>query len=240
MAEDDSAKRKGFVRLLATIAVAAAYISLSRFIPEARYSFEVSSINRSWLEEFDWLVSIVRSVGGGWYLLGFLLFPLILMQRERILRIVAVVLFFATAVMAGTSKWMDSWRVNSLERVAANAVPLIRAIDAYYSNEGEYPKELKTLVPEYLDYIPDTGALGYPEYKYEVAAFHNDLMHYELSLFKRTWTTQWDSFIYWPHRPYPEYLYQGYVHPIGDWAYIYQDGRKPPDVFAEEIKRLQK
>ena len=33
---------------------------------------------------------------------------------------------------------------------------------------------------------------------------------------------QFDCFVYWPERNYPEHMYGGWVERMGDWAYVHE------------------
>jgi len=57
-------------------------------------------------------------------------------------------------------------RVKYLMRVPQRAAPMIRAIETYKTHNGRYPDRLHSLVPKYLQAIPETGMGGYPRYGY--------------------------------------------------------------------------
>lgn len=53
------------------------------------------------------------------------------------------------------------------DRIINNAQPIITAIDHYQLDNGKYPKNLQTLVPQYVESIPNVGVDNFEYYNYE-------------------------------------------------------------------------
>lgn len=135
----------------------------------------------------------------------------------------AIILWVTFWVCLPLGSTLISFRGLGLERVTERAQLLIEAIGAYHIDEGEYPAGLQALVPEYIDKIPYTGAVGYPDYEYEVATDGGYFKTYEIRV--QTPPNFWDRdiFIFWPEENYPAQIYGGNVRLIGDWVYISRD-----------------
>jgi hypothetical protein len=117
---------------------------------------------------------------------------------------------------------LDSLRKPGLERITQQARPLIKAIESFGEEEGRYPKELSELLPDYLQAIPRTGAVGYPNFRYTLAGSNTLFRSYELLVKTPVGGINWDVFVFWPENHYPDYLYGGGVERIADWAYVHE------------------
>jgi hypothetical protein len=120
------------------------------------------------------------------------------------------------------STW-ESRRV-ALLRIAEKARPVTAALERYRADHGSYPESLAKLVPAYLPNEPRPDALGCPEYLYRLpdTARHLGFRGYELRLRTPSGGIDFDCFVYWPERKYPQRMYGGRVERIGDWAYVHE------------------
>lgn len=107
-------------------------------------------------------------------------------------------------------------------RATHQAEPLIAAIEAYHQKKGSYPNQLQDLVPEFIQAIPSTSMVGYPEFKYSTAKSDRLFKTYQLKISTRTIGINFDSFVYWPEADYPARMYGGGVERINDWAYVHE------------------
>jgi hypothetical protein len=101
---------------------------------------------------------------------------------------------------------------------------IVHALSEYRDKNGEYPTQLGQLVPGYLDAMPYTGMIGYPEFSYDKD--HNDLEtkpgEYELRIDCTSGALNWDRFIYWPSEKYPDRIQGNGVERIRAWAYVHE------------------
>jgi hypothetical protein len=119
------------------------------------------------------LVIVQREVWffGAWALIAYPVAAIAiaaLMATQRRWRLPGVMVLFGFAL--GLVAWMqsgtDALRIRYLMRVPQRAAPMIRAIETYETHNGRYPDRLHSLVPKYLQAIPETGMGGYPRYGY--------------------------------------------------------------------------
>ena len=139
-------------------------------------------------------------------------------QKHWILALVVWVISWGSLPVSWRYDFGKNW---GLERITTEAQPLIEAIEAYHAGRGEYPPDLKTLVPEYLNEIPHTGAIAYPNFRYARAEPDSLFKTYEV-LVRTSIGLSFDVFVYWPEGNYPERMYGGWVEPISDWAYVHE------------------
>jgi hypothetical protein len=99
--------------------------------------------------------------------------------------------------------------------VAERGTPVIRVLDAYRAKNGTYPETVA---------LPATGIMAYPSFTYRRAdgADSKQFEGYELAVDCSSGILNWDRFVYWPARTYPDYMYGGRVERIGDWAYVHE------------------
>ena len=137
-------------------------------------------------------------------------------------------------VSACLAAWVLSWsswslrhsfsslRTAGLVKITQRAKPLINAIETYRQQKGHYPNQLQDLVPEFLNGIPYTGAVGYPDFEYQLAKGGSLFLSYEVRVKTPSGGINWDVFVYWPEKNYPSEMYGGSVERIGDWAYVHE------------------
>ena len=83
---------------------------------------------------------------------------------------------------------------------------LVQALAQYRTDRGEYPESLNQLIPGYLDEIPYTGMIAYPEFSYHKDRndFQTKPDSYELRINCTSGGINFDRFIYWPSETYPD------------------------------------
>lgn len=119
----------------------------------------------------------------------------------------------------------DRVRMARMRSFTVRSQPLIAAIEAYVSDHSNPPSTLQDLVPEYLDEIPWTGMMAYPEYRYITDV--DSLQWYEDNPWALVVDTpsggiNFDSMMYLPLQNYPKQNEDGWLEPIGDWAYVHE------------------
>lgn len=101
---------------------------------------------------------------------------------------------------------------------------IARALGRYRSDHGEYPDRLGQLIPGYLNEIPYTGMIAYPEFSYRKN--YNDIEKkpgsYELRINCTSGGINFDRFIYWPSETYPDRIQDNGVERIRHWAYVHE------------------
>ncbi len=99
---------------------------------------------------------------------------------------------------------------------ALRAAPVIRDLESSRSANGRYPDTVS---------LPPTGIAAYPSFRYRRAGSteaEEKFEGYELSVDCPSGLLNWDRFVYWPSKTYPDGLYGGRVERIGDWAYVHE------------------
>lgn len=137
--------------------------------------------------------------------------------------------FIIMSVVAWAS-WPLNWRMAPLKnwgmRNAIDAAqPLIAAIDMYKTDYGFLPEDLEQLKPEYIDTIPYTRMVGYPEFYYSKRRSDSTdalFRDYEIGINTSIGILNWDCFVYWPEEVYPREMYGGWVERIDVWAYVHE------------------
>lgn len=123
-------------------------------------------------------------------------------------------------------------RACAFARAADRAVPLIAAIDGFVAEHGRPPSDLGALVPDWIDAIPSTSLLTYPDFEYERSELRREST-FDVGGLPDTWSLRihcsrgvvnWDVFVY-----YPDGLYEGvgrrwggWHELIGGWAYVHE------------------
>lgn len=161
-------------------------------------------------------------------------------QLQRMtLRIVGLILLINFMFSYGAGKLATQVRNDKLTLAAKNAQSVITGLQAYRVEYGKYPNAIIDLIPKYLNNLPTTEMLGYPNFEYEKLEFvpgmtkkparddsqnkwvRFDTGGYELHILPPVSSSNFDRFIYWPKKIYPKYMYGGTSEPISDWAYIH-------------------
>ena len=118
---------------------------------------------------------------------------------------------------------VDAVRDARFAAATVRAKPLIRAIEAHRKETGEWPESLETLVPTRLREIPGTGMMAYPKFNYQRAKEGDErFKNYHLVISCPSGGINFDVFVYWPEKVYPDFMYGGSVERIGDWAYVHE------------------
>lgn len=115
-------------------------------------------------------------------------------------------------------------RHSAFHNLAERSTPLVAAITRYVGDHGSPPQALNELVPDYLNEIPKTGIMAYPEYTYEVGegAERYEGNPWILSVFTPSGGINFDQFLYFPLQNYPDQGYGGLLERVGDWAYLHE------------------
>jgi hypothetical protein len=117
-------------------------------------------------------------------------------------------------------------RMNAFARLGERSRPLVEAIEAYAADRGEPPDKLQELVPKYLPAVPGTGMRACPEYEYrkkdDPEKWGYGSNPWVLTVQTPSGGINWDEFMYFPLRDYPEHGYGGSLERLGDWAYLHE------------------
>ena len=101
---------------------------------------------------------------------------------------------------------------------------IVQALARYRTDHGEYPGTLDHLVPQYIDALPYTGMIAYPEFTYQKD--YNDIQskpgEYELRIDCTSGGINFDRFIYWPSEDYPDRIQGNGVERFRTWAYVHE------------------
>lgn len=144
-------------------------------------------------------------------------------QRRRFI-LITIALIFGVIILfthLERSRYKRIFR-DSFTAVTIRVQNLISAIEAYKEAKGNYPSDLKSLVPEFISEIPNTGLAGYPTFEYRKADTTTIFKQYELLIKTPSGGINWDVFVYWPEGNYPEYFYGGYPERIEEWVYVHE------------------
>ena len=117
---------------------------------------------------------------------------------------------------------LSSLRHRGLEKMTEKARPLIETIESYNVAEGSYPPDLQALIPRYISEIPYTGAVGYPDFEYRRPTSESLFRTYEVYVNTPSGGINFDTFVYWPEKGYPSYMYGGSIELINGWAYVHE------------------
>jgi hypothetical protein len=118
----------------------------------------------------------------------------------------------------------NSLRHRAFVRASRVGDHLVQALAQYREDKNEYPDSLDRLVPRYLEKIPYTGMLAYPEFSY--CKDRNDIQaspgSFELRIDCTSGGINFDRFIYWPSETYPDRIQGNEVERIRKWAYVHE------------------
>lgn len=85
-------------------------------------------------------------------------------------------------------------------RATENGKVIVVALEHYHQENGKYPEDLCEVVPKYMEKIPPTGMVGYPEFRYRLPN-PNDKFDkfsgYEIRV-SLTYLLDFDALYYWP------------------------------------------
>ncbi|MFD2157373.1 hypothetical protein ACFSW8_00505 [Rubritalea tangerina] len=112
-------------------------------------------------------------------------------------------------------------RKMAFEGLAERSMVLVEAVHSYEETKGYPPESLVDLVPEYIDAVPSTGMMAYPEYRYSVG---EDAKYFSgnpwvLRVPAPSGGINFDEFLYFPLQNYPASGYGGQLVKVGKWAY---------------------
>jgi hypothetical protein len=101
------------------------------------------------------------------------------------------------------------------------AEPLISAINQYNVDHKSPPNTLDELVPDYIEHIPSR----LPDFNYttgtnSMAKYHGN--EWALDAPVSSGIINWDRFMYFPNKNYPDRGYGGNTERIRDWAYVHE------------------
>lgn len=129
------------------------------------------------------------------------------------------------AVLSGFAiKYAQSHRHSTFARATHSGAMVIEALAKFHRDHGQYPDQLAELVPKYLESVPYTGLIAYPEFRY--TKDRNDLEvrpgQYELRINCSSGGINFDRFVYWPSEKYPDRIQGNGISRIGAWAYLHE------------------
>jgi hypothetical protein len=115
-------------------------------------------------------------------------------------------------------------RYDAFVRLAQRSQPLISAIRQFEAKYGNPPADLESLVPAFLDEVPQTGIGAYPNYEYTVASppGHLERNPWGLTVKTPVGILGWDIFVYLPDQNYPRTAYGGVIERVEGWAYVHE------------------
>ena len=113
-------------------------------------------------------------------------------------------------------------RMQSFRLAARKAVPVIQALETHRERRGVYPSSFSDLVPEYLPAVPETGMIGYPDFRYQSGEEADGRAGGCVLYVLCGWGGGFDSFHYWPSQDYPDKMWGGVVERIDSWAYVHE------------------
>lgn len=159
--------------------------------------------------------------GRGWRLRTCVLVSLaiVVLGAGPVLFMTALALHFLEPMQPG---YWDERREALLE-FASQVEPTIDAIRAY-SDVNRAPPE--SLVPRYLDAVPDVefrgNPLQYTAYDPQRDTWAPDGVTWSLWIDCSIGILNFDTFFYWPTEEYPTFGYSGRIEPMGSWAYVHE------------------
>src|SRR5262245_23042293 len=142
--------------------------------------------------------------------------------------VAALILVIGIGVGSVPAGWRiqpgESIRRAGLERIMANAQPVIEAIERYRNDTGEYPKSLTDLTPKYLAALPPTGNTIFSQFGYRPQGYDwiRQVPNYELFVRTPIGALNWDEFVYRPAHDYPDERSPVAGERVGDWAYLHE------------------
>ena len=101
---------------------------------------------------------------------------------------------------------------------------VVQALASYRMDRGEYPGALNLLVPQYIDAIPYTGMIAYPEFTYrkDDKGIQASRGEYELRINCPSAFMNFDTFIFRPSGDYSDLMRDNGVERICAWAYVHE------------------
>ncbi len=124
-------------------------------------------------------------------------------------RVIGIFVLCASFSYLGAFKIYNpiSWNEEACNKLEYQLTPLIRAIEQYKIEKGEYPKELENLLPQYISELPSTDMGNYSKYEYDLGergSFRGD--------------NPWRLFVYSRHGIGSKFVY----YPIQkEWIYFH-------------------
>lgn len=118
-------------------------------------------------------------------------------------------------------------RPRAMQVTMQQGEPLIAAIKNYTKADGKPPPDLNTLIPRYLQTLPDAGPMAKDGWHYKVSeeTFKGGWALYvkvPQSMSDNSWLSFGDYFVYHPSEHYEKYGYGGGLVRIGTWGYYYE------------------
>ena len=197
-------------------------LGLTAFLYWAAYVWSVLPFGSRLFSGLDFFLPVVSlvAVGGviaevvGFFKAGF---------RSRTYRILAVWFAIVAGTVAGM--WLGPiHRMQRIRHVAAAAMPLLQAIEAFERDEHRPPRDLAEILPRYLAAIPSTGMGGYPEWDYIHATDAHAYGENSWVLLVHTPGPgiNFDQLVYFPNQRYPQFGHGGSLERLGTWAYVHE------------------
>ncbi len=113
-------------------------------------------------------------------------------------------------------------RMREFANLAERSKPLINAVRAYEKKYARPPESLRSLVPEFLTDIPNTGMGAYPNYSYSTNSSGYLDNPWVIYVFTPSGGINFDQFLYFPLTNYPSLGFGGWLERVGDWAYVHE------------------
>jgi hypothetical protein len=141
---------------------------------------------------------------------------------RRISMALSCLCFIGLSILAFKSA--NSLRHQAFVQASRVGDRVVQAIARYRNDKSEYPDRLDRLIPGYLEEIPYTGMIAYPDFLYLKDT--NDIQtkpgSYELRIDCTSGGINFDRFIYWPSETYPDRIQGNRVERIDKWAYVHE------------------
>lgn len=158
--------------------------------------------------------------------------------QRMLLRTVGLMLILNFLFCYGAGKLATQVRHEKLAAATVKVQPIITALQTFHAENKKYPNTLLDLIPKYLNTLPTSDLLGYPEIDYDKTEYVPGMMNipirdeskndwkrfytggYELRILPPSNSRNFDRFIYWPQKVYPKYMYNGVAESVKDWMFI--------------------
>ena len=211
-------RTKGVRPIVVSIPIAALLFILGETLSVAR-------VGTQFLLEFSGLFMGSAMMAS---ILGILILPFVILFRRdhrRHLFVWLIVCVLSFPVIVISASLGNRIRMAAFEPLALRSQALVDAIRRYEDVHGLPPESLNALVPKFLEKIPRTGMMAYPDYEFEVTGEYAH--RYERNpwiLFVNTPSggINFDRFIYFPLQNYPERGESGSYEKIHDWVYYHE------------------
>ncbi len=144
--------------------------------------------------------------------------------RRRSLLLLIVCILYVPCCLGGSILGKNVRRAG-MQAFAERSRTLIAAIEKYERDHAAAPSSLNDLIPDYLDAVPSTGMMAYPEYHYYVGAEAQhpyDQNPWVLVVYTPGGGINFDMMLYFPRQNYPKHGYGGWLEPIDNWAYVHE------------------